>query len=211
MKPYKFSDNRAMGRFKDFYDSLVYRRSPLATVDRAVPESVFDSRLNDLLDLTDADYILVGADNQVITCSDTLLNIGLVKSNRITAESVRKLIRSARNTGEVIESEVAIPRGVIAAGYHERRVRVGKVGDTGEVAALIFDDSEANRLDAVRRDFVANISHELKTPIGGISILAEAISEGSDDRSLAYSGPRCYAERSCASIKNCHRRSDLSI
>ena len=191
MKPYKFSDNRAMGRFKDFYDSLVYRRSPLATVDRAVPESVFDSRLNDLLDLTDADYILVGADDQVITCSDTLLNIGLVKSNRITAESVRKLIRSARNTGEVIESEVAIPRGVIAAGYHERRVRVGKVGDTGEVAALIFDDSEANRLDAVRRDFVANISHELKTPIGGISILAEAISEGSDDAVLV----RNFSER----------------
>jgi two-component system sensor histidine kinase SenX3 len=56
-----------------------------------------------------------------------------------------------------------------------------KIGNTGQVAALIFDDSEANRLDAVRRDFVANISHELKTPIGGISILAEAISEGSDD------------------------------
>ena len=181
MKPYQFGDNRAMGRFKDFYDALVYRRSPLATAEKMAPESAFDSRLDDLLDLTDADYILVGADDLVVTCSDTLLNIGLVKNNRVTVESVRKLVRNARTSGEVIESEVAIPRGVIAAGYHERRVRVGKIGTTGEVAALIFDDSEANRLDAVRRDFVANISHELKTPIGGISILAEAISEGSDD------------------------------
>ena len=181
MKPQEFRDNGPMGMWKDFYDALVLRRSPSESASNQASESKFDSRLNDLLDLTDADYILVSPEDLVITCSDTLLNIGLVKNNRITAESVRKLIRNARNSGEVIESEVAIPRGVIAAGYHERRVRVGKMGESGEVAALIFDDTESNRLDAVRRDFVANISHELKTPIGGISILAEAISEGSDD------------------------------
>jgi len=173
-----------MGMWRDFYDVLMQRRSASERALNQTTESGFDRRLNDLLDLTDADYILVGQDDSVITCSDTLLNIGLVKNNRITAESVRKLIRNARISGEVIESEVAIPRGVIAAGYHERRVRVGKMGQSGEVAALIFDDTESNRLDAVRRDFVANISHELKTPIGGISILAEAISEGSDDSVL---------------------------
>ncbi len=63
-------------------------------------------------------------------------------------------------------------------------MRISKLGGDGIVAVLIFDDSEARRLDAVRRDFVANISHELKTPIGGISILAEAIAEGSDDPEL---------------------------
>lgn len=184
MKPRYFSDNGLMGMWRDFYDVLMQRRSASERALNQTTESGFDRRLNDLLDLTDADYILVGQDDSVITCSDTLLNIGLVKNNRITAESVRKLIRNARISGEVIESEVAIPRGVIAAGYHERRVRVGKMGQSGEVAALIFDDTESNRLDAVRRDFVANISHELKTPIGGISILAEAISEGSDDSVL---------------------------
>jgi hypothetical protein len=115
-----------MGRIKDFYDALVYRRSSLATIEKVTPESPVDSRINDLLDLTDADYILVGSDEGVITCSETLLNIGLIKNNRITAESVRKLIRNARDTGEVIEAEVAIPRGVIASGYHERRVRIGQ-------------------------------------------------------------------------------------
>ena len=55
----------------------------------------------------------------------------------------------------------------------------------------IFDDSESQRLDAVRRDFVANISHELKTPIGGISILAEAIAEGSENPELVKN----FAER----------------
>ena len=43
------------------------------------------------------------------------------------------------------------------------------------IAILIFDDSEMRRLDSIRRDFVANISHELKTPIGALSILSEAV------------------------------------
>ena len=63
-------------------------------------------------------------------------------------------------------------------------MRISTIGRDGTVAVLIFDDTEARRLDAVRRDFVANISHELKTPIGGISILAEALAEGSNDPEL---------------------------
>jgi two-component system sensor histidine kinase SenX3 len=60
-------------------------------------------------------------------------------------------------------------------------VRVTALGDDGLIAVLIFDDSEIRRLDSIRRDFVANISHELKTPIGALSILSEAVLEASDD------------------------------
>ena len=60
-------------------------------------------------------------------------------------------------------------------------MRVAPIGVDGLIAVLIFDDSEFRRLDAVRRDFVANISHELKTPIGALSILSEAVYEASDD------------------------------
>jgi two-component system sensor histidine kinase SenX3 len=55
------------------------------------------------------------------------------------------------------------------------------MGDEGLIAVLIFDDSEMRRLDSIRRDFVANISHELKTPIGALSILSEAVLEASND------------------------------
>ena len=51
----------------------------------------------------------------------------------------------------------------------------------GLIAILIFDDSEMRRLDSIRRDFVANISHELKTPIGALSILSEAVLDASND------------------------------
>jgi two-component system sensor histidine kinase SenX3 len=60
-------------------------------------------------------------------------------------------------------------------------VRVSLVGTEGLALVLIFDDSEYRRLDAVRRDFVANISHELKTPIGALSLLSEAVMGASDD------------------------------
>lgn len=143
-----------------------------------------DQQVKELLEITDADYIVVNGDEVVLICSEIVSNIGLVKNQRITSETLRKLVRRARIQDEVIEDEVAIPRGSLSTGFHERRVRLSRIGDLGAVVILIFDDSEAQRLDAVRRDFVANISHELKTPIGGISILSEAIAEGSDDPDL---------------------------
>jgi two-component system sensor histidine kinase SenX3 len=49
--------------------------------------------------------------------------------------------------------------------------------DDGGAVATIEDVTEQSRLDAVRTDFVANISHELKTPVGALSVLAEALAE----------------------------------
>jgi two-component system sensor histidine kinase SenX3 len=47
-------------------------------------------------------------------------------------------------------------------------------------AAVIEDVTEARRVEAVRRDFVANISHELKTPIGALALLGETLSDETD-------------------------------
>ncbi len=52
--------------------------------------------------------------------------------------------------------------------------------ESGDVLATIDDVSERARLDAVRTDFVANISHELKTPIGALSVLAEALADSDE-------------------------------
>ena len=184
MKAELFHHNRVMGRLQDFYDLLVSRRAPLAYNEVTASPSKVDNELIDLLEITDADYILIDRDDQILANSESVSSIGLIKNGRIATESIRKLVRNARLSKDVIETEVAIPRSVLSNGFHERRVRIHEIGQNGMVAVLIFDDSEARRLDAVRRDFVANISHELKTPIGGISILAEAISEGSEDPEL---------------------------
>ena len=51
----------------------------------------------------------------------------------------------------------------------------------GSVACCSQDVTEAHRLEAVRRDFVANVSHELKTPVGALTLLAEAVQDAADD------------------------------
>ena len=182
MKDSNLDDNWLVGRLKDFYDALMHRSTPMLLTE--TNSNQVDQQVKELLEITDADYIVVNGDEVVLTCSEIVSNIGLVKNQRITSETLRKLVRSARIQDEIIEDEVAIPRGSLSTGFHERRVRLSRIGDLGTVVILIFDDSEAQRLDAVRRDFVANISHELKTPIGGISILSEAIAEGNDDPEL---------------------------
>ena len=75
--------------------------------------------------------------------------------------------------------------------YHVGAAPVVETGDgtgSGEVlgaVAFVRDITEQQRIDAVRRDFVANLSHELKTPVGALSLLAEALgAESTDDESL---------------------------
>jgi len=80
----------------------------------------------------------------------------------------------------------------------ERRGRepsavLGQVRGLGDGFAVVeaTDSSESVRLEATRRDFVANVSHELKTPVGAVGLLAEAVLDAADDPTEV----RRFAER----------------
>jgi two-component system sensor histidine kinase SenX3 len=55
------------------------------------------------------------------------------------------------------------------------RATAQPVGDDGSILLVVRDVTEARRLNAVRRDFVANASHELKTPVASIRAAAETL------------------------------------
>lgn len=74
------------------------------------------------------------------------------------------------------------------------RVRVGRICD-GLYAVFIHDVTEQRRFETMRRDFVTNVSHELKTPAGAISLLAETVSDAADDpKAVKYFAGRITKE-----------------
>jgi two-component system sensor histidine kinase SenX3 len=135
----------------------------------------------DLLKIVDAEYIILTPFDVVLESSSGIRSLGIIKEIRITSQPILNLVRAVRRSGKYEEQTLALPRGPLGDGTHDLVVRVSLVGDEGLIAILVFDDSEFHRLDSMRRDFVANISHELKTPSGALSILAEAVLEASDD------------------------------
>ena len=133
-----------------------------------------------LLDAIDLTTVVLAPGEVPIYYSQSATNLGIVRNDRIVPENLLALFRSVRRSSQSQEGEIEIPRG-IGEGVYQLSVRVSKYGNEGLLLAIFQDNSEAARIDAVRRDFVANISHELKTPIGALSLLAEAISQAADD------------------------------
>lgn len=127
------------------------------------------------MDSIDAEYILLDRSEHVIQSSTGIATFNIVREQTLLNEQLLRLIRATRRSSQPQETTMELPRGPIGGGMHTLFVKVTSLGDAGLIAILIFDDSEMRRLDSIRRDFVANISHELKTPIGALSILSEAV------------------------------------
>jgi len=138
------------------------------------PELLPQVLLKTLQSLESESLIIVPGE-QILFQSPGISSFAIVKDERITSEDLMALIRVARRTNETHRSRIEIARGPIGAGKREFEVSVSPLNEEGMVLVLITDQSEARRIDAVRRDFVANVSHELKTPIGALGLLSEAI------------------------------------
>jgi two-component system, OmpR family, sensor histidine kinase SenX3 len=106
---------------------------------------------------------------------------------------IRTLAGQARRSGQRREVELDMPRGrdVEPLGVHIRAVAL----DDGHVTIEALDVTESHRLNRVRRDFVANVSHELKTPVGALQLLAEALDDAMDDEAGDAQAARRFAER----------------
>ncbi len=124
--------------------------------------------------------LVVSADGIVLRASARSQALGLVNRSLVTIPDIVRLIERVSGDGEAREQEMRVRRPPLGRELLELRVRVAPLG-TGAILVLIDDLAEERRVDAVRRDFVANVSHELKTPVGALSLLAEAVLAASDD------------------------------
>ena len=137
-----------------------------------------------VLETLDSASVVLAPGDGVLYSSAAALQIGLIKDGRLFSEELLALIRVVRRTEQSQQGDVEIPRGPVGEGVKNLLVKVTPLGNEGFILVLADDVSEADRIDAVRRDFVANISHELKTPIGALSILSEAVLQASDDPAM---------------------------
>lgn len=123
--------------------------------------------------------MVVGVHDEVLVVNDAGLRMGLARGTRVGFPELLNLVRSSRANHQVFAGDLVRERdpGTDAVQLSARIIPL----DNGVVLVITTDESAHRRVDAVRRDFVANVSHELKTPIGAIGILAEAIESASDE------------------------------
>ncbi len=157
---------------------------------RADPNKGFrltPSSANELLNNLALTGMVLDADNRVVRASAGTTLYGLIDDNHLSHPALLNLVQSARFSATPITADVEIE-----VRKDETLNMQAKVGSFGAnfVVLLLDDRTEARRIDEVRRDFVANVSHELKTPIGAIDLLTRSIRRHVDepDKVSAYAG-----------------------
>jgi two-component system sensor histidine kinase SenX3 len=156
----------------------MWRRSKAdeATAQRELPQLL--TRV--LNDLDGASLVIAPGDISIFTNPEAE-QLGILRDSRIQSEELRASIRVVRRTNVKQTGTIEIARGPIGEGKREITVTLIPLTENDLVLALLRDESEAQRVHDVRRDFVANISHELKTPIGALSLLSEAVLGAKED------------------------------
>ncbi|MQA33084.1 sensor histidine kinase [Modestobacter roseus] len=157
--------------------------SPRGQIDpRADEEAALARRLVDLMDPA---VVVVGPDDAVLLANPSARALGIVRGSRLLVPGLLEVARDAQTAGSR-RTDVALPGDLVGAGprtvgVHGIRLGNAPLGAAGPVALELQDVTEARRVEAVRRDFVANVGHELKTPVGALALLAEAVQGAADD------------------------------
>lgn len=142
--------------------------------------------LQRLVTLAPVGIVVVDVHRDVVFMNDQAAALGVVR-DRLLDDRAWLAAQRTLSTGEpsVIDLSPRKPGPSGRAGLSVRgQVRLLAEEDSRFAVLYVDDQSEHARMEATRRDFVANVSHELKTPVGAMGVLAEALLSSPEDPEL---------------------------
>ena len=161
------------------YRRLVPQPAPLVREVHVVSESKpedSERALRVLLNALPVGVVVLSADGEERFRNTTAASVAGARHADVLVEVATERLLSLALRGHASREQVQL------AGPPQRVLEVlGVPLEDGGALAMIEDVTERWRIDQVRTDFVANVSHELKTPVGAISVLAETIEGETND------------------------------
>ena len=139
--------------------------------------------LQKIVSLSPVGTVVVDTHRDVVFMNDQARELGLVR-DRLLDDRAWAAAQRCLATGHDVDFDLAPVRrpnpgrSGLSVGGH---VRLLSEDDRRFAVVFVDDQSEIARMEATRRDFVANVSHELKTPVGAMGVLAEALQASTDD------------------------------
>ncbi|HEY8533981.1 MAG TPA: ATP-binding protein [Micromonospora sp.] len=166
----------------------------------------FDSALvRQSLDALQVGVVVLDAADQPVLANAAARAMGLLRTGAPPLSGsahpiLRTLAGQVRRTGARREVDLALPRGR-DDGREPLGVHLRAVGlERGHVAIEATDVTEAHRVARMRRDFVANVSHELKTPIGALQLLAEALRDATSADAASGAASESTSDASASGV-----------
>jgi two-component system sensor histidine kinase SenX3 len=160
---------------------------PRAGWQELPPQPQVEQPLSSLVvEALDQGVVVIDRDDRAVLVNPAARAMGVLDVDRLMFPELSDLALKCRENAAIVAGTIDLPLGRLGRGpiaLAVTAVPLPAVGDdhVDDVALLLADVSDQRRLEAVRRDFVANVSHELKTPVGALMLLAEAVQDASDD------------------------------
>ncbi|HKC26756.1 MAG TPA: histidine kinase dimerization/phospho-acceptor domain-containing protein, partial [Jatrophihabitans sp.] len=141
-----------------------------------------------VVEALDHGVVVLDRDERAVLVNPAARAMGILDVDTLSFPALVNIVRRSIESSEHITASIDLPMGRLGREPIALAVTAVPLPGTDDritgVCLLLADVSELRRLEAVRRDFVANVSHELKTPVGALTLLAEAIQDAADEPAM---------------------------
>jgi two-component system sensor histidine kinase SenX3 len=167
----------SLGVVMVLFGYLLLNRTQISTKQRERTARTAEAAVLDAL--PDA-WVILDQNQKVLATSIEADELDLVAAAELKHANVAAFAASAIKNSNSAEGILDIPRSALGTASLSLLLRIAPIS-SDRYLLILRDVSDLTRVESVRRDFVANVSHELKTPVGALSLLSEAAAEAADD------------------------------